>query len=269
MEKDIPGDWRLIELGEVDSTQMELRRRLTIDCDQKWVVRCDRQQDGRGRRDRKWSSPMGGLWCSLTLRPGAVADPFSGVMLALAARDAIAGLLGSEGRSLALKWPNDLIVGGAKWGGVLAEVEQDPRGRPIVLLGLGLNLVISSEELTCDPLIPTDATSILEQFGRSPSPPEALSRILQNLDQLLEEERIEGGRDRIRLRIAEVLDTLGRQIRWRDGSGEERRGEAVGLASDGGLEVEVSGVTGGPSSTRVVLRSAEVSHLRPAERESS
>ena len=269
METDLPGGWRLVEVDEVDSTQAELRRRLATDWHVRWVVRSARQKAGRGRRGRPWGSPEGGLWCSLLLLHGEIADPFCGMLLALAARNAVADSLGSEGRSLALKWPNDLVIGEAKWGGILAEVERDPKGRPIVLLGLGLNLAIDGGQLAGDAEIPPRATSILAQFGRSPSPQEALSRILVHLDTLLEEDSAPGGRNRTRLRVAEVLDTLGRSIRWNDDRGEELTGEAVGLAPDGGLEVRVFDGCVDGSSRRDVLRSAEVTHLRPAEEERS
>ncbi|MEE8143058.1 MAG: biotin--[acetyl-CoA-carboxylase] ligase, partial [Planctomycetota bacterium] len=93
---------------EVDSTQEVLAK---CEADQprgRRVVVATRQRHGRGRSHRRWESPAGGLWCSLSLLVAADPDPFLGLLAALAARDAVESLLPSGGARLTLKWPNDL-----------------------------------------------------------------------------------------------------------------------------------------------------------------
>jgi biotin-(acetyl-CoA carboxylase) ligase len=67
------------------------------------------------------------------------------------------------------------------------------------------------------------------------------------------------GRERNRLQIAEVLDTIGRRIRWVTHGDEDGEGEATGIASDGALIVERNSPTPGRVDQ---LRSAEISHVR-------
>jgi BirA family biotin operon repressor/biotin-[acetyl-CoA-carboxylase] ligase len=101
----------------------------------------DEQTAGRGRQGRRWVAPAGGaLLASILLRPRAAAH---GVPLAagLALADALAGL----GLEVGLKWPNDVVVGGAKLAGILAEVEPGAPGpETAVVLGFGVNLRVDS-----------------------------------------------------------------------------------------------------------------------------
>src|SRR5262245_61016235 len=95
------------------------------------------QTTGRGRRGRNWVSPPGNLYATLVLRdpsPPPLAPQLSFVA-ALAVHDAVASLSARD-LSLVLKWPNDVICGGAKVAGVLIEGEGTPL---IVAIGIGIN----------------------------------------------------------------------------------------------------------------------------------
>ncbi len=250
--------WKRIHLEQTSSTQQEARRLCLLEPGVRRAIRSVRQLSGRGRRGNSWASPEGGLWCTLTLPCREGPDPFHNLLVALAALRAVSDGLGVGHHRLALKWPNDLIFDGRKWGGVLAEVFGS--GKPQeVLFGIGLNLQISENQLKEQREIPVEATSILAEFGHSPSPEAVLESILSHLDQLLEEDRTEGGRERNRLQIAEVLDTIGRRIRWVTHGDEDGEGEATGIASDGALIVERNSPTPGRVDQ---LRSAEISHVR-------
>jgi len=96
------------------------------------------QEAGRGSRGRSWSSPRGGLWLSVLARPGAAALE----VLSLRAGLAVAELLetlGAEGR-IALKWPNDLMLGDRKCGGILCEARWQGATPAWVVIGVGLNV---------------------------------------------------------------------------------------------------------------------------------
>ena len=99
------------------------------------VVVADHQRSGRGRLGRRWEAPPGSsLLCSVTL-PAATTDRpahFATMAMALAASDACDEVAGV--RPL-LKWPNDLLVGPAKLGGILGEARDGA-----VIVGLGLNV---------------------------------------------------------------------------------------------------------------------------------
>src|SRR5207237_5145903 len=121
------------------------------------------QTAGRGRQRRAWASPKdAGLYFSIVLRPRS--DPRSWPLVTLAAALAAADAL-SEACALEtdIKWPNDLLAGGRKLCGILAETLESARGRAAVV-GIGVNLTNRA--------FPTEilntATSVEERTGRAP-----------------------------------------------------------------------------------------------------
>jgi BirA family transcriptional regulator, biotin operon repressor / biotin---[acetyl-CoA-carboxylase] ligase len=96
------------------------------------------QLQGRGSRSREWHSPVGGLWLSVLYRPsvpGAV--EVMSLRAGLAAARAIEALIG---RTIQLKWPNDLLLDGRKVGGVLCEARWQGDLLSWVVIGLGINV---------------------------------------------------------------------------------------------------------------------------------
>src|SRR5205807_2786396 len=101
-----------------------------------WVT-AERQSAGRGRRGRAWISPPGNLYASLLLTGPAAAEhwPQLSFVAALAIHDAVVEVAGDLKPLLAIKWPNDLLLAGAKFAGILIEGEGDGA----VGVGIGVN----------------------------------------------------------------------------------------------------------------------------------
>jgi BirA family biotin operon repressor/biotin-[acetyl-CoA-carboxylase] ligase len=106
-------------------------------------LRAERQSGGRGRQGREWHSPPGNLYAStlVRLRPGDPPAPTLALAAAVAlhevASDFVAGGIGIE-----IKWPNDLLVAGAKLSGILLERVGDA-----VVIGFGVNLSDHPDEI--------------------------------------------------------------------------------------------------------------------------
>jgi len=103
-----------------------------------WIT-AGAQETGRGRRGKEWASPAGNLYASLLLTdpaPQAVAAQLSFVA-ALALHDAVAECAPQLGPLLKVKWPNDLLLGGAKIAGILIEAESGPPFAAVI--GMGVN----------------------------------------------------------------------------------------------------------------------------------
>ena len=100
-----------------------------------WVVAADVQTAGRGRLGRRWTAPPGtSLMCSLVLRPPvSSAWPLVPLLAGLALAEAVGPF--APAAAVAAKWPNDLLIGGRKAGGILAEVVGEA-----VVVGIGLNV---------------------------------------------------------------------------------------------------------------------------------
>lgn len=104
-----------------------------------WVTAA-RQTAGRGRRGNAWTSESGNLFASLLLADAAPAAHLSELcfVVALAVRDAVAEAAPALAGLLKLKWPNDLLLDGAKLAGILIEAESIG-DRSIMVAGIGVN----------------------------------------------------------------------------------------------------------------------------------
>jgi BirA family biotin operon repressor/biotin-[acetyl-CoA-carboxylase] ligase len=109
-----------------------------------WVT-ADRQSAGRGRRGRAWISPPGNLYASLLLTGPAAAErwPQLSFVAALAIHDAVVEVAADLKPRLAIKWPNDLLLAGAKFAGILIEGEGDMNA---VAVGIGVNCARHPED---------------------------------------------------------------------------------------------------------------------------
>ena len=144
------------------------------------VCLADEQSAGRGRRGYGWFSPPGcGIWVSVLLRPRlptAWTPP-----LTLCAAAAVAPVLeAAAGVSVEIKWPNDLLMGGRKVAGILAESRVVSGDAPVIVIGMGIN-VNHTRELFPDELS-TSATSLRIESGRPVGREELFLDILASLE---------------------------------------------------------------------------------------
>jgi BirA family biotin operon repressor/biotin-[acetyl-CoA-carboxylase] ligase len=116
-----------------------------------WLV-ADRQTGGRGRQGRAWEGGTGNFMGSTLVRIGQADPPAQ--TLAFLAGLAVIEALRPYCDGLRLKWPNDVLLGGAKLAGILLEAQKRPDGRHAIVIGIGVNVVAAPEGL------PYPATSL-------------------------------------------------------------------------------------------------------------
>ena len=128
---------KLLMLGELESTSQTLLELANDDELEGTVVVAEEQRAGRGRLGRGWSSPKGGLWFSILLRPPIPASeaPKLTLMAAVAVARGLENRFSIKAR---LKWPNDVLVQGKKLCGILAEARCGEK-LDFVVLGIGIN----------------------------------------------------------------------------------------------------------------------------------
>src|ERR1700744_3471109 len=121
----------------IGSTNDEARRLAKEGAPHGTVVHADEQTAGRGRMAHKWFSPPGNLYVSILLRTGEPAARTAELsfLAALAVADTAGARLPRQTRAM-LKWPNDVLVSGAKIAGILLEQVDDA-----TIMGIGLNVL--------------------------------------------------------------------------------------------------------------------------------
>ncbi len=137
------------------------------------------QTKGRGRFDRKWESPEGGLYFSIILRPQV--EPDKTTLLTLIAAISICEVINSlYDISSTVKWPNDVRINGKKVAGILLESESNGNKLDFVILGIGVNLNIHINQLS--PELKSTSTSISHEFNRFVDHYAFLKHLLLTLD---------------------------------------------------------------------------------------
>lgn len=215
-------------------------RELAVDGTTDLVVLADEQTGGRGRLDREWSSPSGGIWLSILLRPDVPAT--HAPMFTLAAAVATADAASAAGVDATIKWPNDVLVGEAKLAGILTEMEGEADRIGWIVVGIGLNANVDPGTL------PPEATSLQAAVG-AVNRRDVTQTLLESFATLADD--IEGILPAWRERAA----TLGREVRVETPQGTIE-GEAVDITFPGTLEIET------PSGRKSVA-AGDCEHLRP------
>jgi BirA family biotin operon repressor/biotin-[acetyl-CoA-carboxylase] ligase len=149
--------YRLIELDAVDSTNAYARGLAAEGTDDPIVVWAKKQTAGRGRYGRAWDSPEGNLYCSILLHPKcdiARAAQLS-FLTAVTLSDVVRNMVGTD-RSVGCKWPNDVLVDGAKIAGILLESHTTGPDLAAVVIGTGVNVTAHPPE----DAVETPATSL-------------------------------------------------------------------------------------------------------------
>ncbi len=138
------GLWREIQvLAVTGSTNADLLARARAGAAEGAVLVAEAQTAGRGRVNRSWvSPPRAALTFSVLLRPAAVRPAQRGWLPLLTGVAVAAALRESAGVDAALKWPNDVLIGGRKVAGILAEAHGDA-----IVTGVGLNVTLTAPDL--------------------------------------------------------------------------------------------------------------------------
>jgi len=223
--------YRLIHLSEADSTNAEaMRQALAGERGPLWVL-ADLQTTGRGRSGRTWVSGPGNLFASLLIETGCPAARAGQLSLVagVAAIDAIRKA-GPLGPGLRLKWPNDVLIGPAKAGGILVESSaRGPGEGRIAVIGVGINLA------SAPPGLEPGAT-YLAAHGLTLSPREALCFLAGTMDAWLKTWNEGEGFAAVRASWLERAGAIGERLTVQAAEGPVE-GRFVGLDDEGALVI--------------------------------
>jgi len=236
----IDGQAPVETFDEIDSTLLEARRRAERGAfNPVWLV-AKRQTAGRGRRGRSWASLQGNLLatylCPADRGPGDVA--LLGFALGVAIAETIDGYIGA-GRA-ALKWPNDVLIDGAKACGILLDSGATDDGA-WAALAFGLNIAAAPEGLDQPTIC---LRQILPPDAPAPEPLAFLGRMRPRLEALDAQLKTHGFAPLRRAWLARAYG-LGQPARVAQGE-QVLEGRVIGLSERGALELDT------PDGRRVI-----------------
>lgn len=239
-------NWHVTAVAETGSTNADLIEAGQAGAPDRTVLRADFQSAGRGRLDRTWEAPAGvNLLVSFLFRQ-VPAHPYS-----LTRTVALAALRVAEERCgvmVSLKWPNDVVIGTEKAGGILAQAGPFAGGTQpeFVVVGLGLNLGWA----------PPGATSLSANgWSVAVSPHEFCLAMLPHIDELTSLDD-----DELSVMYVAHVSTIGARVKVELPDGQVVVGRATSVESDGRLVVI--------DECAITHRfdTADIVHLRPDDR---
>lgn len=196
------------------------------------LVIAEEQTAGRGRAGRSWTSEKSaGVTCSILLRPQIppAYAPLLTIVAGLAARDAAAEDLNAIPD---IRWPNDLLVRGKKFCGILTEMHAEPDRVHYAVVGIGMNV----NQTKMPPDLADTATSLRIESGKTHSRLDLLIRLLRHLDRYYNQFLAEGAAPILR-RFSQVSSYFeGKRVQITTSS-ETFTGTTAGLEASGVLRV--------------------------------
>jgi BirA family biotin operon repressor/biotin-[acetyl-CoA-carboxylase] ligase len=214
--------------SEVSSTMDIARDMARKGCPDFTIVVAEKQINGRGRMDRSWESPAGGLYFTMILRPeiSLVLSPLLNFAASLALSQTIRELFHVQAE---VKWPNDILVNDRKISGMLSEMEAEGDLVSFINIGIGINI-----NNTPSQDIPS-AASIKSITGRTHNRKEFLADYLDRMEDRLCHQDLGTVIDEWKTCTA----TLGRQVKVVTRTGVTR-GTAVDVDEGGALIVKTA-----------------------------
>jgi BirA family biotin operon repressor/biotin-[acetyl-CoA-carboxylase] ligase len=244
----VPGGlWREIRVvASTGSTNTDLLVAAAAGAPQGTVLVAEEQTAGRGRLGRRWhAAPRAALTFSVLLRPAAVPVAHRGWVPLLTGVAAVSAVHQVAAVDAALKWPNDLLAGGRKLAGILAEQAGDA-----IVVGIGINVSAAPPGLPANA-----ATSLQAEYGAPVSRERLLVAVLGELEGTYRRWTADPAGSWLRQRYLGRCATIGRVVHVELPGGRKLAGTAVDVDIHGRLVVRT-----GASCTAV--SAGDVVHAR-------
>jgi BirA family biotin operon repressor/biotin-[acetyl-CoA-carboxylase] ligase len=174
---------------EIDSTNRYLRDVVAVDSIHAKVILAEYQSEGKGRGNNQW---LTGMASGLSLSIGWHFDSAPATLSALSLATGVVlsrSLRQFGNQPIQLKWPNDLVYGAAKLGGILIESRGQLAGPVDVIIGIGINVQLPRKVTD---LIEQNVTDLTTVYGTTPSRNGLAGVIINNMFELLENYTIHG-----------------------------------------------------------------------------
>lgn len=224
---------KLYCLEETGSTNTDAKRLLEEGAPDGTLVVADKQNSGKGRRGRSWSSPKGtSIYMSIALKPSYNPDKASMVTLIMALAVA-KGIREQAGLTAFIKWPNDVVVNKKKVCGILTEMNAEPDYIHSVVIGTGIN--VNEQEFPEE--IRETATSLFLEKGEKLTRAKLVASVMEYFEQDYEKFLERGDLSGLLEEYNGLLINRGKKVKVLDPK-QEWEGTARGINEKGQLLVE-------------------------------
>lgn len=198
------------------------------------VIIAEAQEQGRGRLNRLWLSPKGGVWLSIILRPKIAAEeaPKITLITSVAVARTLHRLYGLKAE---IKWPNDVLIGSKKVCGILTEASTSGKNVSVIVIGIGINANFTLEALP--DTLRNAATTLKEVLRKNVDREKLICALLKEFEEcyeLFRERKFKALLEEWRERTA----LLGKKIEVIN-LGENWVGTPIDIDESGALIVEV------------------------------
>lgn len=144
------------------------------------IIIAETQTHGKGRLNRNWSSPIGGLYLSIILKPKLLPNYVSKLNLLTAI--AVAKTINQFGLSPKIKWPNDVLINRKKICGILTEISTKENKIKYIIVGIGINVNIDINLLPRE--LQKTSTSVKNELGLEISIADLIIKLLNEFEKL-------------------------------------------------------------------------------------
>ncbi|MFX1576545.1 MAG: biotin--[acetyl-CoA-carboxylase] ligase [Promethearchaeota archaeon] len=238
---------RLLHFSSLPSTNAYLKSLAEVGEPEGLIVLADEQTAGKGRLDRSWHSPQGGLYFSLLVRPMTI-EASKTPLITLTTGIALAQVFQSAlGVKAVLKWPNDVLLDNRKVAGILVESTFIETDIEFAVIGIGIN--VNSTRTDFPETLSPFAITLQDKLNRPVDTPRLFGYLISQLEFWYMKLRDKGFKA-IEPHYQQLCITLGKTVII-DLGNTQVTGLAKELASDGGLVLQTS-------EGRQIIRSGDV-----------
>ena len=230
---------RVYYFEEIDSTQNFAEQIALDEKENGTIVVAEKQTAGKGRLDRKWTSPKGGIWFSLIIHPKF--DVSTSTLVPIAGAVALAkAIKNTLNIDVSVKWPNDITLNGKKVAGMLVDASFQANNIDYLILGIGINFDIDAKKI--EKRLSKSANfygvNSLRKKDDSTPPKILLREFLVQFEKILIQLN-KGEKAKIVKEWTKKADKIGKKISINTSDGKIS-GVAQGIDKDGALKLKTS-----------------------------
>ena len=230
---------RVYYFEEIDSTQNFAEQIALDEKENGTIVIAEKQTAGKGRLDRKWTSPKGGIWFSLIIHPKF--DVSTSTLVPIAGAVALAkAVKNTLNIDVSVKWPNDITLNGKKVAGMLVDASFQANNIDYLILGIGINFDIDAKKI--EKRLSKSANfygvNSLRKKDDSTPPKILLREFLVQFEKILIQLN-KGEKAKIVKEWTKKADKIGKKISINTSDGKIS-GVAQGIDNDGALKLKTS-----------------------------